>query len=74
MPNSIFRTSLSSEIKRLRAKRKLSQAALAKASGVRQASISEIENGSGNPTLETIDALIKAVDARVIFRLRDAKD
>jgi transcriptional regulator with XRE-family HTH domain len=74
MLKSSLRPALSSEVKRLRGRRKLSQAALADLSGVRQATISGIEQESGNPTVETMDALIKALEARIVFRLRDVKE
>jgi transcriptional regulator with XRE-family HTH domain len=69
MPKSILRTALGSEVKRLRSERKLSQAALANLSGVRQATISDIEQESGNPTLDTISSLSKALKATPDLRL-----
>jgi transcriptional regulator with XRE-family HTH domain len=72
MPKSILRITLGREIKRLRSERGLSQAALAAASGVRQATISEIEQESGNPTLDTIDSLCKALKVTPQLRLVSA--
>jgi transcriptional regulator with XRE-family HTH domain len=49
-------------LKRLREKAGMSQAALAAAAGLRgPASISDLENGKANPTLETLDALARAL-------------
>jgi len=44
---------------------KLTQARLAKKSGVGQAEISKIESGRSNPTLETLSVLAKALDCRL---------
>lgn len=48
-----------------RQKRGLSQAALAKLAGLRQATISEIEAGRANPRAKTVKALADALDMRV---------
>lgn len=61
MSKPTLHTILGSEVKRVRNKRGLSQAALADLSGVRQATISDIEQESGNPTLHTIQALMTAL-------------
>lgn len=70
MSKPTLRSLLSSELKRLRAEQHLSQAALADLSGVRQATISDVEQASGNPTLATIDALAKALKATPELRFR----
>jgi DNA-binding XRE family transcriptional regulator len=43
----------------------MTQQLLADASGIRQSEISRIESGSGNPTLKTIGALARALDAEL---------
>ena len=48
---------LPENIKRLRAKHKLSQAELAESIGVSHPRISDIERGVGNPTLKTLGKL-----------------
>lgn len=45
-----------------RTRAKLTQAALAQRSGVRQSDISDIENGRGNPTKRTLEKLGVALD------------
>jgi len=70
MPEPTLRTALASELKRLRGERKFSQATLAAASGVKQATISDIERESGNPTVDTIDLLSNALNATPDFRLQ----
>jgi len=67
--HSCTRVLLSSEIKRLRSEAGLSQADLAELSGVRQATISDVERGDGNVTLNTIDALSKALKATPNIKL-----
>lgn len=48
-------------VKRLRAERKLSMAALASQSGLSKQTVSKIEQGEGNPTLSTLDAIAMAL-------------
>jgi XRE family transcriptional regulator, regulator of sulfur utilization len=43
----------------------ISQGELAVRAGIRQADVSQIERGAGNPTKETLDRLAKAVDRRL---------
>lgn len=69
MPKPTLHTVLGSEVKRVRNERGLSQAALAELSGVRQATISDIEQESGNPTLDTIESLSKALKATPDLKL-----
>ena len=45
----------------------LTQAELAKRSGVNQADISRIENGDINPTLSTLEKLAKACGKKVVL-------
>ena len=48
---------IAANVRRLRAGRGLSAAALARASGVARATLAELEAGRGNPTVETLYAL-----------------
>jgi XRE family transcriptional regulator, regulator of sulfur utilization len=43
----------------------LSQSEVAERAGIRQADVSQIERGVGNPTSETLARLAKAVDRRL---------
>jgi XRE family transcriptional regulator, regulator of sulfur utilization len=43
----------------------VSQGELAVRAGIRQADVSQIERGVGNPTKETLDRLAKALDRRL---------
>lgn len=43
----------------------ISQSELAERAGIRQADVSQIERGVGNPTKETLDRLAKALDRRL---------
>jgi len=43
----------------------ISQGELAERAGIRQADVSQIERGVGNPTKETLDRLAKALDRRL---------
>jgi len=59
------RYQLAGQLAVLRKRRKLSQPALAKRSGVQQADISKIERGLANPTEETLVRLAGALGARL---------
>lgn len=48
-------------VKRLRSERKLSMAALASQAGLSKQTLSKIEQGEGNPTLGTLDAIAIAL-------------
>jgi HTH-type transcriptional regulator/antitoxin HipB len=48
----------------------LTQAQLAAASGIAQAVISRIEQGSANPTVKTLNALAHALDASLTLTAR----
>lgn len=52
-------------LKRLRAERKMSQANLAKASGVSREYIARLELGQQDPTLGTLTKLAKALKVKV---------
>lgn len=56
---------LGENLKRLRAKKKLSQGALARILDVDKGYISNIENGKKNPTLATIERLANALHVSV---------
>jgi transcriptional regulator with XRE-family HTH domain len=60
MPNEIVKV-VGENLKRLRAERTLSLSDLARASGVAKATLSALEGGRGNPTLETLSALAAAL-------------
>jgi len=64
---------LGQAIGRYRAKMQLSQAALAKSAGVRQATISKVEKGIGTTELETIFAVCAALGLEVVVRPRSSK-
>lgn len=53
---------VAANLRRLRAARGLSTVALAQRSGVARATLSQLEAGRGNPTLETLYALANALD------------
>jgi transcriptional regulator with XRE-family HTH domain len=52
---------ISANLRRLRAARGLSAAALARESGVARATLAELEAGRGNPTVETLYGLAKVL-------------
>ncbi len=60
MPNEIVKV-VGDNLKRARAERTLSLSDLARASGVAKATLSALEGGRGNPTLETLSALAAAL-------------
>lgn len=55
----------------LRRRRRLTQAELARRSGIHQSEISRIERGSANPTVATLRALVSALGAEL--RLVDSQ-
>ncbi len=60
--------SVALQISSLRQKKKLTQQALAKRTGIQQAEISRIEKGKANPTLKTLATIGKALGAPILFR------
>jgi DNA-binding XRE family transcriptional regulator len=50
---------LARQLSEERKKQRLTQQGLAKISGIRQSEISQIENGRGNPTVATLEALLR---------------
>lgn len=67
-------TNLSVNLKKLRIKKGVSQKELATAIGVSHPRISEIENGDGNPTLKTIEALAGYFGVRISRLLEESKE
>lgn len=57
-------------LKRYRIRNKLTQSEVSEKSGVRQANISQIENGHGGVKLETMFKVLLALDLEVIVRKR----
>jgi len=55
------------QLSRARDRKKLTQSQLAKQLGVRQSAISRLENGRGNPSLNTLLAIAKALDVRLVL-------
>ncbi|MBI2606888.1 MAG: helix-turn-helix domain-containing protein [Deltaproteobacteria bacterium] len=60
-------------IGRFRARSELSQAALAKSAGVRQATVSKVEKGMGTTALETIYSVCAALGLEVVLRPRHSR-
>jgi DNA-binding XRE family transcriptional regulator len=57
-------------VKQTRLKRKLTQEQLGKFIGVQKAQISKIENGKKNVTIDTIQKVFSALNARVNFNIQ----
>ena len=65
-PERPDRVALARNVRRMRDARDWSQEQLADAAGgLRQAAISQIENGIGNPTLDTLEHVASALGCRV---------
>ncbi len=65
-------TSLAENIRVLRSERGLTAADLAARSGLGKATLSQIERGHGNPRLETLEALARALGVELAELLADA--
>jgi transcriptional regulator with XRE-family HTH domain len=52
-------------LKRIRARRKMTQAALAKAAGVHRIYVAQIEGGAKIPSIATLEKLAKALGVKV---------
>ena len=63
--------SLFNQFLELRKKRKMTQKELAAAAGIDQSEISRIEKGAANPTLATLQTLVRALGAEL--RIMDRK-
>lgn len=61
MPNEIVKV-VGANLRRLRIDQSLSLSDLARSSGVAKATLSALESGRGNPTLETLSALAAALE------------
>lgn len=61
MPNEIVKV-VGTHLRRLRTEKGLSLSDLARSSGVAKATLSALEGGRGNPTLETLSALAAALE------------
>jgi len=57
-------------LKRFRNRENLSQESLAKSAGIRQATVSKLENGSGASEINTIFAACAALDLEIVLRER----
>jgi len=62
MPLRASRQTFSVNIRRFRLARNLTQVQLAKALGVDQSRIAELERGKGNPTMDTLDQVADALE------------
>lgn len=62
-----------SQLRRIRKSKGFSQKSLAKAAGISQSLLSDIENGKVNPTLNVIIKLAKALNTPLI-KLLDEKN
>lgn len=60
-----IRTKIGSEIRKLREKKGLSQEQLAEKAGVARRTVANIELGSFNPKLETVNDIVTAMDCRI---------
>jgi transcriptional regulator with XRE-family HTH domain len=56
-------------LKGIRKFKKITLKELSKQTGIHRNSLAKIENGLGNPTGETLDRIIKALDANIIISL-----
>lgn len=56
-----------SQLIELRAKKKLTQKALAKKLGTKQSAIARLESGRGNPTLEFLQKTAKALNKKLVI-------
>src|SRR3954465_6593050 len=65
-PAQAERAALAANLRRLRIAARTSLSELARATGVGKATLSAIENGNGNPTVETLAALAAALGVPVV--------
>jgi transcriptional regulator with XRE-family HTH domain len=59
------RGTLAQNVARLRKKRGWSQERLSAETGLRQATISDVESGEGNPEFETLESVARALNVTV---------
>lgn len=60
---------LAQQIVLARKEKNISQSALSKIIGIQQASLSKIENGEGNPSIQTLQRIAKGLDKKLIITL-----
>ena len=60
---------LAQQIVLARKEKNISQATLSKIIGIQQASLSKIENGEGNPSIQTLQRIAKGLDKKLIITL-----
>lgn len=60
-----FMVTLATNLRTIRARAKVSQKELANRVGVSYPRISEIENGKGNPTIETLEKIAIALNVNI---------
>jgi len=65
---------LGQAIERFRKRKELSQASLAKSAGVRQATVSKVENGLGTTEIDTIFAVCAALGIEIVLRERKSRN
>ena len=64
------RYQLISELIRIRLKKGLTQKELAKKVGTKQSAIARIESGNANPSLNSIEKIIQAMNVELCIRLK----
>jgi DNA-binding XRE family transcriptional regulator len=65
---------LGEKLKQIRKKKNLSQEELGKIIGVQKAQISKIENGANSATIDTINKVFRALNAKIIFHVELGED
>ena len=60
---------LAQQIVLARKEKNISQSTLSKIIGIQQASLSKIENGEGNPSIQTLQRIAKGLDKKLIITL-----
>lgn len=60
---------LAQQIVLARKEKNISQSTLSKIIGIQQASLSKIENGEGNPSIQTLQRIAKGLDKKLIIIL-----
>ncbi|GAA1898994.1 helix-turn-helix domain-containing protein [Streptantibioticus ferralitis] len=65
VPEASIREMLAANLKRVRAQRGLSLSELARRSGIGKATLSQLESGSGNPTIETVFSLSRVLEVPI---------
>ena len=60
---------LAQQIVLARKEKNMSQSTLSKIIGIQQASLSKIENGEGNPSIQTLQRIAKGLDKKLVITL-----